>query len=822
MSTIPQAFDLAIRAHQAGRIAEAENLYRQILAQNPNHADALHMLGVAAHQAGRNAEAIDLIGKALKLKPAAAPYHCNLGLALLGDNQTEQAAGAFGRAIALWPAFPEAHNNLGNALKRIGRIDHAIQFFAKAISLRPNFAEAHYNLGNAFTDARQIGAAIDSYQRAIAARPDYGEALNSLAAALRRRGQFDEAAEAYRRLLQLHPEAADVRMNLAATLRQRGRYDEAVAELRQLLASGHDSAGLRNNLGNALKDAGHFDEAIAELQTAVAMQPDAADAHYNLGNTLKDAGRLDEAIASYERAIEVQPDFNMAASARLYTLYFHPAFDAAAILAQHRKWNERYALPLVPSNAVTDNGHSPAPEADPSSPSPDTGLVDLVGKNGSSERKIRTYDPSECCKSSDPNFVPNKSTGPTPGKGWGGGRVEGASHANGPHPNPPPEYRRRGQDLSLNPSSTDRSPTRRLRLGYVSAEFRMHPVARLLLPLLAHHDHSAFEIFAYSDLGQPDIMTKRVRGHADVWKETASLSDEQFARQVRDDRIDILIDLGMHMSQNRLLAFARRPAPVQATYLAYCGTTGLETMDYRLTDPHLDPPTGDLPYTERSIHLPKTYWVYEAPPEAPPVNELPALASRQITFGCFNNYCKISDSALETWARLLARVPDSGLVLLAGFGSPRQRVLDAMDRHGVAADRIDFVWRVSLPQYLAHHHKIDIALDPFPYGGGTTTLDALWMGVPVVTLAGATAVGRGSVSILSNVGLSELIAGSAEQYIDIAVSLANDIDRLTKLRASMRERLLASPLMDAAGFARDMEDVLRKMWLSNATTHFGG
>jgi len=349
----------------------------------------------------------------------------------------------------------------------------------------------------------------------------------------------------------------------------------------------------------------------------------------------------------------------------------------------------------------------------------------------------------------------------------------------------------------------------------------MHPVARLLLPLLAHHDRAAFEIIAYSDLAQPDIMTKHVRGHVDAFKETAALSDEQFAQQVRDDRIDILIDLGMHMSQNRMLAFARRPAPVQATYLAYCGTTGLATMDYRLTDPHLDPPTGEMPYSERSIYLPKTYWIYEAPPEPPAVNELPALTSGQITFGCFNNYCKVSDPALQTWARLLAGIPNSRLVLLAGHGSPRQRVMDAMSRKGVSADRVHFVWRVSLPQYLAYHHNIDIALDPCPYGGGTTTLDALWMGVPTVTLAGTTAVGRGGVSILSNVGLPELIARSSEQYIEIATTLAKDVDRLKTLRATMRERLLASPLMDAPSFTGDVESVYRRMW-TDVTTKAGG
>ncbi|HEX4797539.1 MAG TPA: tetratricopeptide repeat protein [Humisphaera sp.] len=685
MSTIAQAIDLAIRAHQAGRIAEAENLYRQILARQPDHPDALHMLGVAAHQAGRNIEAIELIGKALRLRPAAAHYHCNLGLALLGDNQPEQAAAEFNSALAITPAFPEAHNNLGSALKRLGRHDEAIAAFARATTLRLSFAEAHYNLGNALMDARRLDDAINSFRRAVAARPNYFDALNNLANALRLRGNFDQAIDIYRKLLALQSQAAD-------------------------------RAKTHSNLATVLKDAGQFDEAIAQFRAAIALDPNLAEAHHNLATALRDAGQIDEALAAAQRAVDLRPDFAAAATGRLYMLNLHPAYDAAAIFAEHRKWNERVARPLVSDIARHDN---------------------------------------------------------------------------------------------------DRSPDRRLRIGYVSADFRMHPVARLLLPLLAHHDQSAVEVFAYADVNQPDAMTARVRSHVDVWRDASVLSDEEVARQVREDRIDILIDLGMHTVGNRLLTFARKPAPVQATYLAYCGTTGLETIDYRLTDPYLDPPgMPNQCYSEASLHLPRTYWIYEEPTAAPTVNPLPALANGYVTFGCFNNYCKVSDRTLETWARLLADCSGSRLTVVAGTGLPRRRVLDAMARQGVDADRIRFVGRAGLAEYFAFHHQIDIALDPFPYGGGTTTLDALWMGIPVVSLAGKTAVGRGGLSILSNAGLPELVATSAHEYVQLAMRLAHNLDHLAGLRTSMRERMLASPLMDAPSFARDMEAAFRKMWLA--------
>ena len=254
-------------------------------------------------------------------------------------------------------------------------------------------------------------------------------------------------------------------------------------------------------------------------------------------------------------------------------------------------------------------------------------------------------------------------------------------------------------------------------------------------------------------------MTDRCRAHADVWRDVLGLSDEQVADTIRQDRIDILVDLTMHMANNRLLVFARKPAPVQVTYLAYCGTTGLGTMDYRLTDPYLDPPGQDERfYCEQSVRLPETYWCYRPPIETPPVNALPALEAGHVSFGCLNNFCKVTPPALAAWSRLLQAVPGSRLLLHAHAGSHRDRVRGFLAEQGISAERLAFVDFLPTAEYFGVYQRIDVALDPFPYGGGTTTCDALWMGVPVVSLAGQTAVGRGGVSILSNLGLPELVA----------------------------------------------------------------
>jgi protein O-GlcNAc transferase len=367
---------------------------------------------------------------------------------------------------------------------------------------------------------------------------------------------------------------------------------------------------------------------------------------------------------------------------------------------------------------------------------------------------------------------------------------------------------------NIEPHVNDRSPDRRLRIGYVSPDFKDHVVARFMLPLLAHHDRVNFEIFCYADVARPDRMTEALRKHADHWRVTLGMTDEQMARKVREDRIDILVDLTMHMGSNRLLAFARKPAPVQVTYLAYCSTTGLETMDYRLTDPYLDPQRDENCncYTEQTIYLPTTYWCYAAPGGAPRIGPLPATSVGRITFGCLNNFAKISGPTIQVWSRVLHAVPNSRLIVHSGEGGHRKLFCERMAGFGIDPARIEFAGFLREPNYFQEYQRIDIALDPFPYVGGTTTLDALWMGVPVITLAGETAVSRAGVSILSNLGMPEWIARNADEYVKKVVDLTGDLNRLAGLRASLRDRLDRSPLMDAPRFARDIEAAYREMW----------
>jgi predicted O-linked N-acetylglucosamine transferase (SPINDLY family) len=367
--------------------------------------------------------------------------------------------------------------------------------------------------------------------------------------------------------------------------------------------------------------------------------------------------------------------------------------------------------------------------------------------------------------------------------------------------------------VEIQPHPNDPEPDRRLRVGFVSPDLRDHPLGRSLLPWFPHVDRRRFEIICFSDARVADGVTERLRGLVDAWHETSGLSDAALAARIRAEGIDILVDLAQHTASNRLLVFARKPAPVQVTMLGMPGTTGLSTMDYRLTDPHLDPPgASDRHSTERSIRLPRCYWCYEPREDAPAVGPLPAQLKGFVTFGCLNQFAKVSRPALELWAQILLSVPGARLLVHAQPGRHREAVRRMFADQGVAADRVAFAGRVPHTQYLTLYNDIDLCLDPFPYGGGISTLDALWMGVPVITLAGRTAVGRVGASILTSVGLPELIARTLEEYVAHASAWAGDRARLSALRSGLRQRMRESGIMDGGRYAADMESVFREMW----------
>lgn len=561
-------------------------------------------------------------------------------------------------------------------------------------------------------------------------------------------GRLAEAERGYREILHVQPGHADSLHLLGVLALQTGNPEPALELIQRAVALRPDGAVYRNNLGQVLERLGRIEDAARAYEAAIELDPLDAEPVNNLGRLLERQERLADAETHYRRAIELNSQYAEPQINLGNVLKDRGELDGA-IAAYLRATELRPDLSVLHSNLLLTLHYHP-----------DYSPADIAHEH-------RQW--------AERHAVP----------------LAAAQHL---HKNDP-------------------KPERRLRIAYMSPDFREHPVARFILPLLENHDRKQFEVFAYHDIARQDEVTKLIRKHVDQWRDIADLTDELVADRIRTDGIDILVDLTAHSGRNRLLVFARKPAPVQLTYLAYCSTTGVDAIDYRLTDRFLDPPEEDTShYSERSIRLPDCYWCYSRPPL--PADRLPSSERRTgpPTFGCLNNFAKVTDPTLELWMKLLQRVPESRLLLYARSEQHRERVRRFMQRADVAESRVAFVGRQPFEDYLETYRDIDVALDPIPFGGGTTTCDALWMGAPVVTLAGRTAVSRGGSSILSNIGLDDLVCRNEEQYLDLAASLIGDGKRLAVLRRELRSRLEGSAVMDSARFARGVEAAFREMW----------
>ena len=785
-TTADTKFNAAVSHHQAGRLAEAQQLYAEILSREPKHAMALHLLGVIAYQQGDSGQAIDLIGKAIVLRPDYADAHSNLGNALKEQGNQDLAVAAYRKALELKPDYAEAHNNLGIALKEQGELDKAVAAYHTALELKPGYAEAYSNLGNVLKEQGKLDQAATAYHKALGQRPDYAEAHGNLGNVLKDQGKLDEAVATYRMALELKPDYAKAHNNLGNALRDQGKLDPAVVAYHKFLELNPGHAEAHNNLGSALKDQNKLDEAEAAYRRALELKPDYADAYNNLGNVLKDLGKLDEAVIAYHTALELKPSYADAHSNLGNALKYLGKLDEA--VAYYRT-----ALELNPDHADAHNNLGNTLKGQGK-------LEDAVG----AYREALGLRPGYTNAHSNLLFCMNydgqtsKREALAESRRWD--EVHGLPRAAGkrPHPNDP-------------------DPGRRLRVGYVSPDFREHSVSYFLDPVIAGHDRRSFEVFCYAEVVRPDDTTARFRGLSDGWCSTLGMTDAAVAERIRDDAINVLVDLAGHTANNRLLVFAERPAPVQVSWLGYPNTTGLSAMDYRLSDAVADPAgDADALHSETLVRLPNGFLCFAPAADAPDVGEAPALSAGQITFGSFNNLTKVTPDVVETWAGVLHRIPKSRLVIKSkplADEKTRERYLGMFGEHGIAAGRIELCsWIASKSGHLGAYERVDIGLDPFPYNGTTTTCEALWMGVPVITLGGDRHAGRVGASILTRVDLADLVAETKAAYVETAVALAGDLDRLSVLRSGLRSRMRRSPLCDAGGFTRDVEAAYRTMW----------
>ncbi|MBS0395490.1 MAG: tetratricopeptide repeat protein [Proteobacteria bacterium] len=779
MSIHPQ-LARAHELHHAGALAQARDLYCGLLDDRGAGPAARFALGLLELQAGRPEAALPLMAATIAESGGELRHRLGLGHALAALGRWDEAVHEYRAVLAADPGRADAHYALGAVHQARTDYAAAAAAYEAAARLDPALADAFVGLGNCLQLAGEAGPAEAAYRRALALRPDDAATLSNLGALLDAAGRGEEALPLLQAAVERAPLATPALVNLGVALSRRREYAAAAAVLRHASQCDVDNAEAAYNLGIALQGLGSLAEAAAEYRRAVALRPTHAAALNNLGNVHRELGEADAAAAAYEAALRAEPA-SVVAFNNLGCLYrSHGRLEEAEdqLRAGLAVDGGEPALHDNLGSVLKDAGdldaalacYRRALELDPSSASTHGNLAYALG--------FAATDPAALlaeCRRFDQRF------GAPLAAGW-------------------------------RPAAVTPDPERRLRIGYVSPDFRDHCQSLFTVPLLEHHDHGAFEIVCYSSVPRPDAVSARLAAAADRWVDVARLDDAALAERVRADGIDVLVDLTMHMANGRPLLFARRPAPVQVAWLAYPGTTGLSAIDCRLSDPWLDPPGAEAHYVERTVRLPDTFWCYDPLSDRPPAGPPPALASGVVTLGCLNNPCKLSERTLDLWAAALARLPGARLLLMAPPGRYRDRLRGRIAARGVAPAAIEFVAYRPRAEYLATYEAIDLCLDTLPYNGHTTSLDALWMGVPVVTRVGTTVVGRGGLSQLMQLGLAELVADSDAAFVERVVGLATDLPRLAALRAGLRGRLERSPLMDAVRFARALEAELRDAW----------
>ncbi len=781
--TLQQAIEQGLKHHAAGQYRLAHELYAQVLAFDPNNVDAQHLLGVLAHQTGRSDEAVDMIQKAIALNPDVAVIHYNLSEALRAVRRYPEAASALRRAIELEPQYLDAHNNLAMVLNELGDHDQAAAAARRAIDLDPKAASPYNNLANALRATDKIEDAIEAALEALELRPEFPEALNNLGICYARQRRFAEAVLSYRRAIKIKPDFAEAYNNLGAALLRAGKHDTAVEALEQAIRIRPGYSDAYNNLGGALRESGRIDQGILCFEKALGLRPDFPEGLNNLGLALSQLGRQEEAVKHIRRAIELKPDFAGA--------YFHLGLvykDQSQIALAEREFAK--ALELEPDHVGA---------------SASLGIIRMEQGLHVEGRKLMLFAlekekdwqlHSNYCLLS--NYDPSLN-----------GEAVLDIHRQWER-----DYGR--PNKLAGPHENDRSPDRPLRIGYVSPDFRVHAVSHFIEPLLRGHDQQQFQTICYSHVARPDSVTHLLQSLATGWREIHGKSDDDVERMIRSDKIDILVDLAGHTARNRLTLFARRPAPVQVSMIGYPCTTGLSAIDYKISDPWVDPPEADRFYTEKLWRLPGSFWCFRPLDDREPIGELPARKNGgRITFGSVNNFAKISDAVLDLWAQIVAAVADSTIAFQSAALTSdivRQRVYSAFAKRGVGADRIKLTTWSGFADYVDLIRATDIALDPFPFNGGTTTCHLLFYGVPVVTLAGERQVSRMGVSMMHAIGLDDWVARSPQQYVELAVAKASDLDGLATTHSAIRSRLLASPLCNSANYAREVETAYRQMW----------
>lgn len=737
-------------AENCGLDEKQSGRLRSLLATRNAKAPEPHEVNqfVTLFTTGRIAEAEQVARRLTHHYPGNGTGWKALGAALAYQANWGEALPALKQAAELLPGDAESHFNLGLAYQQHQDFTSAESAYFRALSIRANYAEAYNNLGLLYDANGQNSKAVSSFQKAISVKADFAQAYNNLGLSLHRTQQYSDAIAQFHQAIQLQPNYAEAYNNLAASLQAVGALAEAEAMARKSIAINPLCASSYNNLGNLLQETGRLEEAEDMLKKALEINSGLPDAYNNLGNLYQGRKKYGEAYLYYQRAVELNPN-------------------------DPNSWSNLGTV----SQALGEFHQAIA-----------------------CYQKALEIDPHYHNAHSNLLFALNYLSENAPEKDFELAVRYGESVAE--------------KASRFTQWNCERSPSR-LRVGIVSGDMLSHPVGYFLENVVKEINPESIELFAYATHHQEDALTERIRPRFAQWRSIYGIPDPVVASLIHDDAVHILIDLSGHTAFNRLAMFAYKAAPVQASWLGYFATTGVKEIDYLIADPWTLPVSEEPFFTEKIWRLPETRLCFTPPDAFVETSQLPALTNGYITFGCFNNLGKLNDEVVKTWAEILLATPTNRLMLKAPQllePATQEKTKMRFAQYGVNPDRLILEGPSSRTEYLKKYHLIDIALDPFPFTGGTTSAETLWMGVPVLTLTGDRFIGRQGVGLMENAGLHAWVAKDKKSYIELAIQHSTAITELAKLRNGLRQQVLDSPVFDAKRFAAHFEQALWGMW----------
>ena len=771
--------NLALTYHQAGQLEQAKAIYEKLLILEPENVIVIHYFGLIHHQQGNDETGIKLIEKALQLNPNYAEAYVNLGEIYRKQNAFDKAIELYNKALTINPNYADAHYNMGVVLQKKNQLNDAISCYQKALSLNPNYTDIYYNIGIVLEAQNKNDEAIVYYQKTLSLNPNYVEVYNRLGCVFQTQNKFNEAIDCYQNSLNLHPNNVDVNNNIGLALEEQNKIDEAIDYYQKNLILNPNHINTLYNIGNALRKKNKLDEALFNYQKVLSLDPNYVDIYNNIGVTLVNKNKINEAIIYYQKVISLNPDHKDAHvnlgnafqklnkfpeaieyyKKSLEIEYSAKAFDNLFHCYQRccdwREYNHSREKIIAAVNG-NQEGYSP--------------FVFLgLSESPSAQQQCASIFVAK-------NYPPSKKT------------------------------------LWIN----QRYQHDKIKIAYISADFRNHPISYLMVELFELHNKNRFETIAISLQAEDSSeIGQRIKCAFSQFIDVSSKSDEDIALLIRELEIDITVDLMGFTQHSKTGIFAYRPAPIQVSYLGYLGTMGADYIDYLLADVTLIPTEHQDYYSEKIVYLPHSFQVNDstlAIADKVITRAEMGLPEQGFVFCCFNNNYKITPTVFDSWMRILHQVEDSVLWLLAGNRDAKTNLQLAATARGINPERICFANRLPISEYLTLHRLADLFLDTSPYNAGATASAALWAGLPVLTYLGNTFSGRMAASLLNAIGLPELITTSFQDYEALAVQLATHPEQLTALKQKLADNRLTYPLFNTVLFTQHLESAYVTMW----------